>query len=64
MHDWVKNRIVTCEKYIFQFEEEGYKQINVLDSSKTYCLCLHKFFNSFIIFSKWNTGIVNKPDLF
>ena len=37
MHDWVKNRIVTCEKYIFQFEEWGeYKQIVVLDSSKTY----------------------------
>ena len=34
--DYVKNRIGTCEKCIFQFEW-GYKRIFALGSPKTYC---------------------------
>ena len=36
MRDYVKNRIVTCEKCIFQFERK-YKGIIALGSPKTYC---------------------------
>ena len=36
MRDYVKNRIVTCEKYVFRFEW-GYKQKSGLGSPKSYC---------------------------
>ena len=34
--DYVKNRIGTCKKIVFQFEK-GYKQIIALGSPKTCC---------------------------
>ena len=35
-YDYVKNRIGTCKKCVFQFEK-GYKRMNVQDSPKTHC---------------------------
>ena len=41
MRDYVKNRIVTCEKCVFWCEKR-YKRISALGSPKTYCQCLDK----------------------
>ena len=40
----VKNRIVTCEKYIF-WCEKGYKWILALGSAKTYYYCVEEIYD-------------------
>ena len=53
--DYVKNRIDTCKKCIFQFEK-GYKWIIALGSPKKYCWNLWSFdeARNFVIERKWN----------
>ena len=46
--DYVKNRIGTCKKCVFQFEK-GYKRMNVQDSPKTHCYQHVKRFNYQVI---------------
>ena len=44
MYVWVKNDIVTCEKFIFCYEK-GYEWILALDSPKTYYLYTRQTLN-------------------